>query len=96
MTDELPANLGGRSNCWRRLNLTGRFNNLFIPVYFDYMYICLYISDLPRHTIFYDVLNYAFTKRMSKNLAKEIPVLLKAPQNSDIQLEHIRIISKIE
>ncbi|CAF0783582.1 unnamed protein product [Brachionus calyciflorus] len=72
--DDMPAYVGGRSNNWRRLNL----------------------SDLPRYTIFYDVLNYAFNKKMSPSLAKEIPVLLKPPTNSDIQLEQIKLISKLE
>lgn len=74
LIDDMPAYLGGRSNSWRRLNL----------------------SDLPRHTIFYDIMNYALTKKMSSNLAKELPVLLKPPLNPDIQLEHIKILSKLE
>ncbi|RNA18367.1 hypothetical protein BpHYR1_005345 [Brachionus plicatilis] len=72
--DDLPAYVGGRSNQWRKLNL----------------------SDLPRYTVFYDVLNYAFNKKMTSNLEKNMPILLRPPVNPDIQLEQIQLISKLE
>lgn len=74
LVDDLPAYMGGRSNAWRKLNLT----------------------DLQRHTIFYDVINYASTKHLSKRLIKEMPVLLKCPTTQEIQLEQIMALSKLE
>ncbi len=56
----------------------------------------LIIIDLQRYTIFYDVINYATTKKMSKNLLKELPVLLKCPTTQEIQLEQIKALSKLE
>lgn len=52
--------------------------------------------DLPRHNILYDLLNYASNKKLSKNLAREIPVLLQKPVTQEIQLRQIEIISKLE
>lgn len=74
LVDDLPAYLGGRSNAWRRLNLT----------------------DLPRHTIFYDVMNYAVTKKMSKKLLREMPVLMKFPKTQEIQLQQIIALSILD
>lgn len=74
LIDDLPAYMGGRSNAWRRLNL----------------------SDLQRHTIFYDVINYACTKKMSKKLSRELPVLLQCPKTQDIQVKQIEALSKID
>ena len=64
LVDDLPAYMGGRSNSWRRLNLT----------------------DLPRHSIFHDVINYATTHNMSKKLLRELPILLQCPNSQEIQL----------
>jgi hypothetical protein len=40
--------------------------------------------------------NYALTKKMTKNLAREMPTLLKIPVNQEIQLEQIISLTKIE
>ena len=51
--------------------------------------------DLPRHTVFYDVINYARTTKLSSALAKELPILLANPSDETIQLKQIEILSKI-
>lgn len=56
----------------------------------------LNLVDLQRHTIFYDVINYATTKKMSKKLLREMPVLMKCPINQEIQLQQIIALSKLE
>lgn len=55
-----------------------------------------FFIDLPRYTIFYDVLNFAFNKKMSSSLEKSMSILLKPPVNPDIQLEQMKLISKLE
>lgn len=54
------------------------------------------LKDLNRNTVFYDIVNYALTKKMTKNLASELPVLLKIPVNQEIQLQQIIALTKIE
>ena len=45
--------------------------------------------------MFYDVVNYAKTTKLSSALAKELPILLANPSNESIQLKQIEILSKI-
>lgn len=52
-------------------------------------------SDLPRQTIFYDVVDYAYNHRMSPRLRDVIPILLTHPVTQEVQVEHIRTIGKI-
>jgi hypothetical protein len=54
------------------------------------------LKDLNRNTVFYDIVNYALTKKMTKNLVNELPVLLKIPVNQEIQLQQIIALTKIE
>ena len=53
-------------------------------------------TDLQRHTIFYDVINYATNKQMSKKLLKELPVLLQIPHTQEIQLAQMEALNKLE
>lgn len=55
----------------------------------------LNLQDLPRHTIFYDVISYAITKKMSTNLRKELPILLRPPKDQGVQLKQIKILSRM-
>lgn len=55
----------------------------------------LNLENLPRHTIFYDVLNYATTNQMSSRLMRELPILLQKPTDPSIQLKHIELLSKL-
>ena len=52
--------------------------------------------DLNRNTVFYDILNYALTKKMTQNLAQEMPILMKIPVSQEIQLQQIIALTKIE
>ena len=52
-------------------------------------------SVLPRRTIFYDVVEYLYSKKMSDQLAQELPDLLVQPRTEDIQLQHMNIISRL-
>ena len=98
LIDDLPAYLGGRSNSWRRLNLTGliKYYLLIFKIINSTLWVNLFWIDLQRHTIFFDVINYATTKKMSKSLLKELPVLLKCPKTQEIQLQQIKALSKLE
>lgn len=86
--------MGGRSNAWRRLNLLGTltYNKIFI-LFISYF---SYSIDLQRHTIFYDVINYATNKQISKRLQKELPVLLQIPHTQEIQLAQIEALNNLE
>lgn len=46
--------------------------------------------------MFHDIVNYALTKKMSKSLAQELPILLKLPVNQEIQLQQMISLTKIE
>ena len=50
---------------------------------------------LPRQTIFYDVVEYLYNKKLAPRLREEIPKLLLRPNNEKTKLEHIRIVSEI-
>jgi len=53
------------------------------------------ITVLPRQTIFYDIVQYLYTQKMSPQLLDELPALLALPLNEDVQLNQIRIISQL-
>ncbi|PVD18639.1 hypothetical protein C0Q70_21189 [Pomacea canaliculata] len=55
----------------------------------------LTLENLPRQTIFYDVVDYAYNHRMSPRLRDVIPILLTHPVTQEVQVEHIRTIGKI-
>ncbi|KAK2150952.1 hypothetical protein LSH36_381g02102 [Paralvinella palmiformis] len=55
----------------------------------------LTLEILPRFTIFYDVVGFLYTNKMTPSLKAHLPVLLLPPNNDDVQLEHIRILSEI-
>lgn len=55
----------------------------------------LTLDDLPRHTIFYDVVDFAYNQRMTPRLKQEIPLLLSRPVTQDVQVRHIQAISKM-
>ena len=55
----------------------------------------LTLEDLPRQTIFYDVVQYLYSRKLSQRLENELPALLVKPVNQDMQMRHIAIISEI-
>ncbi|KAK3598598.1 hypothetical protein CHS0354_039620 [Potamilus streckersoni] len=55
----------------------------------------LTLDVLPRHTIFYDLVDFLYTQRMTPRLRAEIPLLVTRPVTQDIQVQQIRAISEI-
>lgn len=55
----------------------------------------LSLDDLPRHTIFYDVVDFAYNQRMTPRLKQEIPLLMSRPVTQEVQVRHIQAISKM-
>ncbi|KAL8593909.1 hypothetical protein ACOMHN_048346 [Nucella lapillus] len=55
----------------------------------------LSLDDLPRHTIFYDVVDFAYNQRMTPRLKQEIPLLMSRPVTQEVQVRHIQAISKL-
>lgn len=57
----------------------------------------LTLNSLPRSTIFFDLLDFAYSKtsRMTPRLKRELPALMIRPVTQDIQRRHIRIISQL-
>ena len=52
-------------------------------------------SVLPRHTIFYDIVDFLFTRVMTPRLREEVPLLVTRPITQDIQVQHIRAVSQL-
>jgi hypothetical protein len=93
----MPAYLGGRSNSWRRLNLEGKIlKSKLLNDNYKFNKFSEFCIDLPKNTVFYDVMNYALNKKMSDHLFKQLPVLLMQPNSTAIQMEQMRLITKIE
>jgi len=46
---------------------------------------------IPRQTIFYDIMDFLYHKKMTERLRKELPVLAKSPVNADMELRHIEV-----
>lgn len=55
----------------------------------------LTLTNLPRTTIMYDIVDYAHSRILSQRLKVELPILLSKPVTENIQLQHIRTISQI-
>jgi len=53
-----------------------------------------FMTALPRHVMFYDVVEFAYSHRMSPALCRELPKLLAPPVNQHVHMEHIRILSQ--
>ncbi|XP_067896601.1 uncharacterized protein CXorf58 homolog [Heterodontus francisci] len=55
----------------------------------------LTLTNLPRTTIMYDIVDYAQSRTLSQRLKEELPTLLSKPITEEILLQHIRTISQI-
>ncbi|KAK3749359.1 hypothetical protein RRG08_056238 [Elysia crispata] len=55
----------------------------------------LTLDVLPRHTIFFDVVDFAYNNRVTPRLKQEIPLLLSRPVTQEVQVRHIKAISKM-
>ncbi|XP_064615141.1 uncharacterized protein CXorf58-like [Liolophura sinensis] len=54
----------------------------------------LTLDDVPRHTMFYDIVDYLYSHRISDRLRAEVPLLMVRPINQGIQRQHIKIVSQ--
>ncbi|XP_072900682.1 uncharacterized protein CXorf58 homolog isoform X5 [Hemitrygon akajei] len=54
----------------------------------------LTLTNLPRTTIMYDIVDYAYSRTLSQRLKEELPILLSRPSTERIQLQHIRTLSQ--
>lgn len=55
----------------------------------------LTLDDLPRRTIFYDVVDYLYNQRMTPALQEQIPILVQRPVSQEVKVQHIRAVSHI-
>ncbi|XP_059177552.1 uncharacterized protein CXorf58 homolog isoform X2 [Physella acuta] len=55
----------------------------------------LTLDVLSRHTMFFDVVDYAYNNHISESLRKEMALLLTQPVTEKLQLQHIHAISKL-
>lgn len=55
----------------------------------------LTLDVLPRHTVFYDIVDFLYTHRMTPRLRQEVPLLMTRPITQDIQISHIRVVSEM-
>jgi len=70
------------SYCWEIIDISSKI------CAFD---LCV---DLPRHVMFYDVVEFVYSHKMSPALCRELPKLLAPPVNHVVHMEHIRILSQ--
>ncbi|XP_050389200.1 uncharacterized protein CXorf58 [Patella vulgata] len=55
----------------------------------------LTLDVLPRHTIFYDIVDYAYNNRLSTRLKEEITLLMIQPLSQEIKLQQINAIAQM-
>ncbi|XP_052782799.1 uncharacterized protein CXorf58-like [Mya arenaria] len=55
----------------------------------------LTLDVLPRHTVFYDIIDFLYNHRMTPRLRDEIPLLVTRPITQDIQIQHIRAVTEM-
>lgn len=55
----------------------------------------LTLQDLPRNSIIFDIVEYLQTKTPTERLRDEIPTLMSRPITQDVQLQHIRAITRM-
>ncbi|GAB1605563.1 putative uncharacterized protein CXorf58 isoform X1, partial [Argonauta hians] len=53
-------------------------------------------EDVPRHIVFYDILEYLYSGKISAHVRRNMAQLLIKPQTSKIQLLHLKIISALK
>lgn len=82
--------MGGRANNWRRLNLEGLF--FFVSSFFSIRRF----EDIPRHSIFYDIVSYIESGNITMDLRDKLPVLLTQPTAPSVQLQHIDLLRQIK
>ncbi|CAG5126190.1 unnamed protein product [Candidula unifasciata] len=56
----------------------------------------LTLDDLPRHTMFFDVVDFAYNNQVTSELKETICTLMMKPVTQEIQIQHIQAISKLK
>lgn len=54
----------------------------------------LNLEDIPRHSIFYDIVSYIDSGRMTSDLRDTLPLLLTRPHAPSVQLQHIELLKQ--
>jgi hypothetical protein len=62
------------------------------------MYINPFFStiDIPRHSIFYDIVSYIESGQITPDLRDRIPLLLTQPIEPSVQLQHIQLLKEMK
>ncbi|BFZ00479.1 hypothetical protein BsWGS_03518 [Bradybaena similaris] len=55
----------------------------------------LSLDDLPRQTIFFDVVDFAYNNRITPGLKEKMCMLMSKPVTQEMQIQHIQSISKM-
>ncbi|CAF1163438.1 unnamed protein product [Adineta steineri] len=55
----------------------------------------LNLEDIPRYTIFYDIMSYMESGNITSDLRDKLPILLVQPYSSSVQLQHIELLKQI-
>lgn len=55
-----------------------------------------FYTDIPRHSIFYDVISYIESGHITPDLREKIPILLNQPNAESVQLQHIELIKQMK
>ncbi|CAM4886844.1 unnamed protein product [Rotaria socialis] len=56
----------------------------------------LNLADIPRHSIFYDIISYIESGHITSDLRDRIPMLLTQPNAQSVQLQHIELLKQIK
>ena len=56
----------------------------------------LNLEDIPRHSIFYDIVSYIESGNLTSDLRDKLPVLLVQPTAPSVQLQHIDLLRQIK
>ncbi|CAF4823707.1 unnamed protein product [Rotaria sp. Silwood1] len=56
----------------------------------------LNLEDIPRHSVFYDIISYIESGHISPDLRDRIPMLLTQPNAQSVQLQHIELLKQIK
>lgn len=54
-----------------------------------------FISDIPRHSLFYDIVSYIESGHITPDLRNRLPILLTQPSAPSVQLQHIQLLKQI-
>ncbi|CAF3007553.1 unnamed protein product [Rotaria sp. Silwood2] len=56
----------------------------------------LNLEDIPRHSVFYDIISYIESGHISPDLRDRLPMLLTQPNAQSVQLQHIELLKQIK